>query len=151
MKATKKSVEPFLTPGKIAVAGVSRNRKKFGYMLYDLLKKQGYQVFPVNPNTNGIDDEICYPDIRSLPPDIRHLVVATPKARSKEVISAAVDHGMEHFWIQRESQDPEAVALLQERKLNVVTGECLFMHIEPVTGVHRFHRALRRFFGGMPE
>ena len=150
MKATKKSVEPFLTPGKIAIAGVSRNRKKFGYMLYDLLKKQGYQVFPINPNVDRIDDEPCYPDIGLLPKDIRHLVVVTPKARSKEVILAAVEHGMEHYWIQRESQDPEAVALLRERHLNVVTGECLFMYIEPVTGVHRFHRALRRLFGGMP-
>ncbi len=150
MKATKKSIEPFLTPGKIAIAGVSRNRKKFGYMIYEMLKKQGYQVFPVNPNATVIDDEPCFPDIGALPEGVKHLVVATPKAKSKEIISAAVDRGMEHFWIQRESQDPVAVALLKERRLNVVTGECLFMHIEPVTGVHRFHRALRRIFGGMP-
>jgi predicted CoA-binding protein len=46
---TKKIIEEFLGPRKLAIAGVSGNSKKFGYLVFRDLKANGYEVYPVNP------------------------------------------------------------------------------------------------------
>ena len=51
---TKKDIEKFLEPKKLAIAGVSRNPKKFGHQVYEELKKKGFEVYPVNPQTSEI-------------------------------------------------------------------------------------------------
>jgi predicted CoA-binding protein len=38
--------------GQIAVIGVSQNSKKFGYTVFEKLKKNGYNIVGVNPIAN---------------------------------------------------------------------------------------------------
>ena len=49
MKATKASIDTFLSTHKIAIAGVSRDPKKFGYLVFQQLKEKGFEVYPINP------------------------------------------------------------------------------------------------------
>lgn len=151
MKTSKAAITPFLEPCKIAVAGVSRDQKKFGYEIFKLLKENGYDVYPVNPNAETIGETKCYSNLRSVPAEVRHLAVLTAKKQTAAVIAEALERGFEHIWIQQMSDTPEAMQMLSGRKINLVTGECLFMHLQPVKGVHRFHRSIRTFFGRMPK
>jgi hypothetical protein len=57
---SKKNIQDFLEPKKLAIAGVSRNPKKFGHAVFRELKKSGYSVYPINPNTDTLDGEKCY-------------------------------------------------------------------------------------------
>jgi predicted CoA-binding protein len=151
MKTIKAAIEPFLKPCKIALAGVSRDQKKFGYEIFKLLREAGYEVYPVNPNAEKIGETTCYPNLQTVPADVRHLAVLTPKKQTASVIGEALTRGFDHIWIQQMSDTPEALQMLSGKKINIVTGECLFMHVQPVKGVHKFHRSIRSFFGRMPK
>ncbi len=64
---TKAQINQFLASKEIAVAGVSRNEKKFGRIVFEELKKKGYNVVPVNPNIDQVDETKCYSSVDDLP------------------------------------------------------------------------------------
>ena len=57
---SQNNVNEFLHQKKIAVVGVSRNKSKFGNMIYRELKSRGYQVMAVNPNADMVEGDRCY-------------------------------------------------------------------------------------------
>ena len=46
---TKKQIEEFIAAEPIAMAGVSRNPRKFGFTAFRELKEKGMNIIPVNP------------------------------------------------------------------------------------------------------
>jgi len=85
------SVQSFLEPKKMAIAGVSRNPKKFGRVVYEHLKKRDYQLYGINPNCENLDGDPCYKSVADLPEKNLNLYVVTPKDQTKEVVQAAID------------------------------------------------------------
>ena len=57
---TRKKIEGFLENKRLAIAGVSRNPKKFGHVVYQDLKKKGYEVLAVNPEAEQINGDPSY-------------------------------------------------------------------------------------------
>jgi len=43
---------------KFAVIGASNNEEKYGYKVYKQLKKNGYQIYPINPREELIDGHV---------------------------------------------------------------------------------------------
>ena len=151
MKATKASIESFLSSGKIAIAGVSRNPAKFGYQVFKQLKEKGFEVYPINPNADYIDGTPCLRSVSSLPLNVHSLVIITQKNQTRDVVSDAITKGIDNIWIQQMSDTPEAIELTRSRPVNLITKECILMHIDPVTGIHKFHRSIKRLFGFYPK
>ena len=77
--ATLRQIEEFLGSEPIAMAGVSRNPKKFGFVAFRELKEKGMNIIPVNPHAEEIHGSKVYHDIKSLPDDVRALIVMTGK------------------------------------------------------------------------
>ena len=61
-----KDVSRFLSLGKYAVAGVSRDPKKFGHVMFRELRQKGMDVVPINPNADTIDGVKCYSSVSEL-------------------------------------------------------------------------------------
>lgn len=153
MKAPKSSqsqINQFLDAKQLAVAGVSRNPKKFGNQVFQILKEHGYELFPVHPMADKIDDIQVYSTISELPAEVKHLVILTQKKESEKIVMEAIAHGIDHIWIQQMSDTPEAIKIALEAGVKLVTGQCIFMWVEPVNGVHKFHRSIKKFFGLLP-
>ena len=151
MKTSKKSIEKFLEPRKMAIAGVSRDPKKFGYAIYKELKTKGYQVFPINPHVDQIEGEPCFHAVSALPLDIRNLLIITPKTQTMQVVKEALEKGIDNIWIQQTSEKKEVLDYLKGKDINLVYKECIMMWIEPVTSIHKFHRRMKKFFGILPK
>lgn len=151
MITTKASIDSFLSSRKIAITGVSRDPRKFGNQVFKALSKKGVEVFPVNPNADVIDGTPCFRNVSSLPVNVHHLLVMTPKKLTAGVISEALKKGIDNIWIQQGCVTPEALELVKNQKINLVAGECILLHTEPVSGVHKFHRTIKRIFGMMPK
>ena len=151
MKATKASIDSFLSSQKIAIAGVSRDPKKFGHQVFLKLQEKGYEVYPINPATDSIAGMPCFRSVASLPLNVHSLVIITPKKSTRDVVSEAIAKGIDNIWIQQMSDTPEAINLARSHPINLVTKECVFMHVEPVEGIHKFHRTIRRLFGFFPK
>ncbi len=148
---SKKDIQTFLEPRKLAIAGVSRNPKKFGYMVFHELKKNGYSVFPINPNTTEIEGDTCYGTVSDLPGDVKHLLILTPRKQTDAVLREAINKGITRIWVQQMSETKETIRIAEEFQVELITNKCIFMFAEPVSGMHKFHRTLVRIFGRLPK
>ena len=82
---TKHAVNNFLKNKSIAVVGVYRDKKKFGYAVYKGLKDKGYNVVAVNPNINEVDSEKCYPTLSSISEKVDGVLLVVPPQQSEKV------------------------------------------------------------------
>jgi len=134
-----------------AIVGVSKNKKKFGRMVYDELKKKGYNVLAVNPNTFTIDNDRVYGTLGQLPKDVKRVIILTPKSQSADIIQQAFDLNMTHIWLQQMCDTPKALGLGKSGMAQFIYGNCILMVAEPVKGMHAFHRSIKRVFGAFPR
>ena len=148
--ANLKQITDFLDSQPIAIAGVSRNPKKFGYAAFRELKEKGMNIIPVNPEADSILGVKVYPNLKELPAGVKGVIVMTSKAITASIVREAIDAGIKQIWIQQMSDSKEAVELLKSSEINYITGECILMHYKPGS-IHKFHRALSRFFGRFPK
>jgi predicted CoA-binding protein len=151
MKTNKQKIEDFLNSKKIALAGVSRNKKKFGYISFKSLIEKGYNILPINPDANEIDGKKCFKSITDLPSDVESVIIMTPKDNTDEVLIEAINKGIKNIWVQQMSDTKNTIGIAEEYQKEIVTGKCIFMFAEPITGVHKFHRTLVKIFGGLPR
>ncbi len=136
---------------KYAIVGVSRDKKKYGRMVFDSLKQKGYQVYAVNPSFSEIEGEPVFASLKEVPKDVKRVIIVTPKSQSASIVQQASECGMTHVWIQQTCDTPEALEIASQHNLQCVSKHCIFMVAEPVTGIHKFHRSMKRFFGGFPR
>lgn len=148
---TLNEINNFLAPRKMAMAGVSRNPKKFGGAIFKELREKGFELYPINPNADEIQGVKCYRSVDDLPADVEHLFIVTQKHETDSVAQAAVKRGIKMVWIQQQSETPEAVKLLQEAEIPVIYKKCIMMFADPVKSVHGFHRFFVKAFGKYPK
>jgi uncharacterized protein len=151
MKTSLKSIKTFLEPKKLAIAGVSRNEKKFGYAVYKELREKGFKLYPVNPNAESLGNEPCFRSVSALPVDVKHLLILTKKDQTLGVLKEAIAKGMDNIWIQQMSETPEVLEYLKDKQVNVVAKQCILMFAEPAKSFHRFHRGIKSLFGLLPR
>ena len=148
--SSKILVEDFLNQKRIAIVGVSHNKRKFGNAIHKELKNKGYEIFPVNPKLNESEGDKCYPSLSSLPEKVDALIISVAPDKTKSVVEEAKNAGMKKIWIQRGSQSQEAVQYCNENNISFVSGECILMFAEPAMFIHRAHRWIHKVTGKLP-
>jgi predicted CoA-binding protein len=148
---TLNEIQNFLAPQKMAIAGVSRNQKKFGGAVFKELKEKNFELYPINPNAEEIQGVKCYKSVDELPTDVEHLLIVTPKYETEIVALAAIKKGIKKIWIQQQSDTPEAVKVIEEAGIPLIHKKCIMMFADPVKSVHGFHRFFVKAFGGYPK
>ena len=151
MKPSKQLIRTFFDTKKIAVAGVSRDSKKFSNTVFRELKEKGFDVYPINPNVDTIQGVACYHSVSALPADVSSLLIVTPKLHTLELLKEAVSKGLRNIWIQQMSETPETIAYVKSQNLNLIMKQCILMYAEPVIGFHKFHRTIKKIFGLLPK
>ncbi len=147
---TLKQINEFLDSQPIALVGVSRNPKKFGYAVFKELKEKGMKIVPVNPLADEILGVKSYPSVKMLPPEVQSIIVFTKKNITASVIRDAKEKGIKQIWIQQMADSKEALEELKNTDIKLITGECILMHYKP-DSIHKFHGGLRKFFGLFPK
>ena len=147
--ASKELINNFLASKKMVVAGVSRNEKKFGKAIYDHLLKNDFDITPINPNTTEINGKQCYPDIKSIPENFENLYIVTPKSQTKEIVEQALEKGVKRIWIQQMSETKEVIKLIEDAGVELIAKKCMFMFVEPVESIHKFHKFFKNLFGSL--
>ena len=148
--ASLKQITDFLDNQPIALVGVSRNPKKFGYSVFKELKEKGMNLIPVNPAATEIMGEKSYQNVAMLPSDVKGIIVLTKKDKTAAVVREAIEKGIKQIWIQQMAESKEALDELSASDINYITGECILMHYKPHS-IHKFHRGLKKFFGSFPK
>lgn len=147
----KESIQRFLEPKKLAIAGVSANPKKFGYTIFKDLREKGFDICPVNPKVDKIDGVKCYSSVNELPDEYKKLFIVTPKTATDEVLKDASEKGINHVWIQQMANTKESATIAKENNIELIDKACIYMFAEPVAGIHKFHRTINKLFGLLPK
>jgi predicted CoA-binding protein len=145
-----KQIEDFIAAVPVAMVGVSRNPKKFGYTAFKELKERGLNIMPVNLVADEILGVKAYPNVTSLPPEVQGIIIMTKKDQTLSVVKEAKAKGIKNIWIQQMADSKDALKELEGSDINCITGECILMHYKPHS-VHKFHKALKKFFGRLPK
>jgi uncharacterized protein len=147
---TLKQINEFIDSQPIAMVGVSRNPKKFGYAAFKELKEKGMKIIPVNPVADEILGEKSYANVKMLPSEVQSIIVVTKKDKTASVIRDAKEKGIKKIWIQQMADSKEAINELKDSGIDFITGECILMHYKPHS-IHKFHRGFLKFFGRFPK
>ncbi len=144
-------IKNFMSQKRIILFGASRSGKKFGNAVLKEMSGKGYQIFPVHPECKEINGITCYPDISSVPDDVKSVLMIIPPKRVLEVIPDLIKHGIVRAWLQQGAESPEVIKQLQENDIEIISHECILMFTEPVKSIHRFHRWIWKIAGKYPD
>ncbi len=147
---TLKQINDFLDSQPIAMVGVSRNPKKFGYTAFKELKEKGMKLVPVNPEADEILGERAFSSVSNLPSEVKSILIMTKKDKSAAVVREAKEKGIKQIWIQQMSESKEALDELKGSEISYISGECILMYYKPHS-IHKFHGGLKKFFGRFPK
>lgn len=155
MTVIPESVVDFLAQKRIAVAGVSRDRRQPANAIYRNLRDAGYQVFPVNPRTEEVEGARCYPSLSAIDgPPVDGVVVVTAPDVSEHVVRECVTVGVPRVWIHRSFGDGSvsqaAVEYGNAHGIEVIEGGCPLMYSDPVDVGHKCIRWILRMTGKLP-
>ncbi len=121
------SVRDFLTGRVFAVVGASTDHAKYGYIVYQDLKRKGYEVLAVNPKVKGIEGDPCWPNLASLPRKPDGVILVVPPPVTEQVVGEALAAGITKVWMQPGAESAEAVRFCREHDMTVVSDDCVMV------------------------
>lgn len=155
MSTLQDAVADFLAQKRIAVAGLSRSGDAVANGIYKKLREAGYQVFPLNPNTDEIEGDRCYPSVQSIPDGVDGVVIATTPQVTSQIVRECAEAGVPRVWMHRSfgegSVSSEAVDFCREQNITVIPGGCPMMFCQPVDFAHKCMRWVLNMTGGLPK
>lgn len=156
MESVKTAAAEFLSHKRVAVTGVSRNAGSHGSnVVYQRLKERGYDVFAVNPNTETIEGDRCYPDLHAIPGGVEAVVIGTRPERALATVKECDDLGIKDVWMHRSfgggSVSEEATAYGREHGMTVIDGGCPLMFEPTADPGHKVIKMVCRMNGHLPR
>jgi predicted CoA-binding protein len=153
------AAEEFLSQKRIAVVGVSRDKKATGHAIFKTLRARGHDVVPVNPHAEEVAGGPCYPSVGAIPDAVDAVVVVTPSDVAADVVRDCAEAGVTRVWLHHNalfgaahgSASEEAVEVARERGLEVIAGACPLMFGEQADLGHKCMRWLLGAFHKLPE
>jgi uncharacterized protein len=129
MTTMNEAAAVFLANRRIAVTGVSRKPKEHGAnTVYKRLRDRGYEVFAVNPNTDQVEGDRSYHDLKSIPGGVDAVVIATAASRADATMRECTELGINQVWMHRGpgkgSVSEAATAFGREHGITVIDGGC---------------------------
>ncbi len=121
-------MQAMLTASTYAVVGASRDRDKYGFLVYHSLKAAGKTISAVNPNATEVDGDPCYPALSALPYRPEVAVMVVPPAVTEAAVAECARLGIAQIWMQPGAESSAALAACRENNIAVVAGgPCLMV------------------------
>ena len=125
------NIADILSQRRFAVVGASREKHKFGYKVYRFLKNAGYEVYPVNPNADTIDDDQVYPLLDNVPEPLDCVVTVVPPEVTYEIVRQAGQLRIPYLWMQPGSESDSAVIEARAQAMEVIYGgPCIMVEVQ---------------------
>lgn len=125
----EKTIEYMLSKKTWAVVGATQNQSKFGYKIYKRLKDAGYEVYPVNPMYESIDDEICYPCLSKIPVKVECVNVVVSPERALPFVAEAKELGLNYLWFQPGAFDESVIEAAEKDGGSAVYHHCILVEL----------------------
>ena len=110
---------------KIAVVGMSRHTTKAAHFVPKYLTEQGFDITPVNPNTDEILGEKSYPNLSSIDHPIDIVDIFRPSEQVLSVVQDAIKLKPKVIWLQEGIHNSEAEELARSNEIMVIFNRCM--------------------------
>ena len=110
----------------IAVVGASSKKDRDSYKVMQSLIKNGYRVFPINPNESGknILNLECLPNLDAVKENIDMVDIFRKHDAVMDIAKDAIKIGAKVLWMQEGIIHHEAANLATSAGLKVVMDRC---------------------------
>ena len=110
---------------KVAVVGMSKNPDKAAHYVPKYLCDNGYEITPVNPNSDVILKKQCYDKITDVSDEIDVVEVFRPSDQVLPIIKQAIKKKPKVIWLQEGIHNEEAEQLARDAGIDVVFNRCM--------------------------
>ena len=118
-------IKNFLNLKKVAVIGMSRTESKAAHFVPKYLSENGFDIIPVNPNSNEILNKKCYKKITDIDDEIDIVDVFRPSEDVLPFVNEAIKKNPKVIWLQEGIHNEEAENLAREYGIDVVFNRCM--------------------------
>lgn len=108
-----------------AVVGVTANKEKYGYKIWEKLKSHGYETYGVNPNYKEIQGEKIYPSLMELPKKVDVIDLVVPPKISIHTLDEAKELGIEYIWFQPGTFDNNVIEKAKDLGFKILFNDCV--------------------------
>ena len=141
----REDVQKFWMKKNLALFGLSRKEKSISKEIYQLLTSKGYNIFPINPNTDQIDSITCYRSLDDVKRNLDGAIIITNPKISAQVVKQCLAKGVTDLWFQYDTMDDELRAYCAENDINYINS-CVLVHHKEAGFPHSWHRFFYRLF-----
>lgn len=110
--------QELLTYNSWAVVGDVLNPQKFAYQIFNRLKEEGYNVYPVNPRHNG--PEKIYKSLKDIPEKIDVIDLVINPHVGLKVVEEAAGLGIDKVLIQPGAGSPAILDFCRKKGIHAV-------------------------------
>ena len=110
---------------KVAVIGMSKHQEKAAHFVPKYLSENGFDIIPVNPNSDEILNKKCYKEINDIKDDIDIVDVFRPSEDVLPFVKDAIKKNPKVIWLQEGIHNEEAENLAREYGIDVVFNRCM--------------------------
>jgi len=156
MDTIKKAATEFLASKRVAVTGVSRKAEGHGSnVVYKRLRERGYEVFAVNPNTETVEGDTAFPDLKSIPGGVKAVVIGTRPESADTTMAECAELGISQVWMHRAmgagSVSASATEYGRKHGITVIDGGCPLMFDPTADFGHKCMKFVLTMSGAVPK
>lgn len=121
----------------IAIVGMSSDKQKASYFVASYMRSAGYRIIPVNPRSDYILGEKCYPNLKSIPEHVDLVDIFRPAYDCPSIVEDAITIKAKAVWLQLRIINEEAAERARKAGLLVAMDCCVKMeHGRYCGGLH---------------
>ena len=122
---TDDEIKNFLSLKKVAVIGMSRSKSKAAHFVPKYLLENGFDIIPINPNSDKILTKKCYKEITEVEGNIDIVDIFRPSEDVLPFVRDAIKKNPKVIWLQEGIHNEEAENLAREHGIDVVFNRCM--------------------------
>lgn len=116
----------------IAVVGMSKHLEKPAFTVPGYMKKQGYNLYPVNPTAETIMKLKCYPNLLEVEGEIDIVNVFRPGQDCLEIVEQAIERkntkgDVKVIWLQLGIINNDAKMIAEENDIFFIQDTCIYV------------------------
>ena len=106
----------------IAVVGASRDHRKFGNKCVRAYRKADYEVYPVNPFAEKIEELTAYPALAEVPVELYRISIYLHPESTRRLLAEIAQKGATEVWFNPGCANHQILEEARSQGINVREG-----------------------------
>ena len=111
---------------KIALVGMSANANRPSHQIGFYLKEQGYNIYPVNPNYDKINELKCFSNLNEIKDNIDIINIFRHPDYVLPIVIDSIKINPKVIWFQDGVVNYEAIDLANKNGIQTIVDDCIY-------------------------